>query len=80
MREDGIIHEFVFYFSTNLFELLVCLAADGVVIRELIFNFSTNLRELGEFALIIVVGLGANLIELRVCLAADGFVIREFVF
>jgi len=45
----------------NLIELRVCLAADGFVIRELFF-LSTNLRELGEFALIIVVGLGANLI------------------
>jgi hypothetical protein len=37
LRERGIIHEFVFYLSTNLLELLVCLAAEGFVICELFF-------------------------------------------
>jgi hypothetical protein len=41
---------------------------------------STNLRELSEFALIIVSGLGANLIELGVCLAADGILPRICIF
>ena len=43
-------------------------------------ELSTNLHESGEFARIVVYGLGGYLIEFRVCLAADWNYPRIVIF